>query len=79
MNISPTLMSQMMAACFESIINQNTSGSSPNPNQTNLTSSSNPQPNSPSLTENFNTLNPSFNNSSLTTLNPSNEVSFILF
>ncbi len=67
-------MSQMMAACFESIINQNASGSSPNP-----TSSSNPQHNSPTLTQNLNSLNPSLNTSSLTPLNPSNQVSFILF
>lgn len=81
MNISPTLMSQMMAACFESIINQNASTSSPNANQTNpgnMQSSSAPHSNSPTL-NNLQSLNPSLNSSSLTPLNPTNQVSFILF
>ena len=88
MNISPTLMSQMMAACFESIINQNAATSSPNPSQpsTPLPGSNVPSgvggSNAPqSTSSSFNNLNPlnslnTLNSSnSLTPLNPPNQVS----
>ena len=65
MNINPQLMTQMMTACFESIINQN---SSTTPHQQHTASLNRPVSPLNSSLSNLNNLNSL--NSSLTQLNP---------